>query len=114
MTDPRTTWAVARGGGAARAATESRGLDRRRHPGVVVVVGLLALSVGWFLVFGAWWLNSDGSTYLGTGRGVLNGIGFRLPDGSSPAWWNRPVFPVLIALPSLWGGGVEASNGRGP
>lgn len=81
----------------------------RRWQGPVVVGGLVALSVCWFLVFGAWWLNSDGSTYLGTGRGVLHGAGFRLPDGEALAWWNRPVYPVLVALPSRFGGGIEAS-----
>ncbi len=56
---------------------------------MVVVLGLVVLSVSWFLVFHAWWLNSDGSTYLGTGRSVLDGHGFRLPDGVTLAWWNR-------------------------
>jgi hypothetical protein len=80
-----------------------------RTQGLVVVGGLALVSICWFLVFGAWWLNSDGSTYLGTGRSALDGLGFRLPDGGAPAWWNRPVYPVVIALPSRFGGGIEAS-----
>jgi hypothetical protein len=78
---------------------------------VAVVLGLVALSVCWFLVFHAWWLNSDGSTYLGTGRSVLDGHGFRLPDGVTLAWWNRPVYPVVIALPSLVRGGFGGCSG---
>lgn len=81
----------------------------RRGAGLLVVGGLLVLSVCWFLVFHAWWLDSDGSTYLGTGRSALHGHGFRLPDGVSPAWWNRPIYPLLIALPSRFGGGVPAA-----
>ena len=80
-----------------------------RRRSLFVVGGLVALSVCWFLVFRAWWLNSDGSTYLGTGRSVLDGLGSRLPDGGSVEWWNRPVYPVLVALPSRVGGGIEAS-----
>ena len=66
------------------------------------------LSVCWFLVFRAWWLNSDGSTYLGTGRSVLDGLGFRLPDGGSSL-----VEPPRLSSPrrpaSRLGGGIEAS-----
>jgi hypothetical protein len=74
-----------------------------------VLGGLVALSICWFLVFNAWWLNSDGSTYLGTGRDALAGRGFRLPDGGALPWWNRPVYPVLIAVAAHLGGGVDAS-----
>jgi hypothetical protein len=93
-----------------RPPEEAVGSATTRRQGVVVVGGLVALSVCWFLFFGTWWLNSDGSTYLGTGRSALDGLGFRLPDGGAPAWWNRPVYPLLIAaLPSRFGGGIGAS-----
>ena len=82
-----------------------------RRRSLFVVGGLVALSVCWFLVFRAWWLNSDGSTYLGTGRGVLDGLGFRLPDGGSVEWWNRPVYPVLVALPHASGAGSRHPSG---
>lgn len=89
--------------------TGSPGAPTGSRRGLVVVGALVAVSVCWFVVFHVWWLNADGTTYLGTGRSVLHGRGFLLPDGTSPAWWNRPVYPALIALPSRVGGGVEAS-----
>jgi hypothetical protein len=90
-------------------AEEAVGSPATRKRDALVVGALALLSAGWFLVFHAWWLNSDGSTYLGTGRSALDGLGYRLPDGTTVAWWNRPVYPVLIALPSHFGGGIEAS-----
>ena len=78
-------------------------------PGVVVVLAVLAVAVGWFVLFDAWWLNSDGSSYLSVGKSFVDGHGFQLPDGDALAWWDRPAYPVLITAPWFVRESLEAS-----
>jgi hypothetical protein len=78
-------------------------------PGLIVVGAILLAAVGWFLVYDAWWVNSDGSAYLSLGRSFVDGHGFRLPDGEVLAWWNRPAYPVLLTAPWLVRESLEAS-----
>jgi hypothetical protein len=77
--------------------------------GLVVIGSILLAAIGWFLAFDAWWVNSDGSAYLGIGQSFVNGHGFRLPDGTALAWWNRPAYPVLLTAPWLTRESLEAS-----
>jgi hypothetical protein len=78
-------------------------------PGVVVILAVLAVAVGWFLLYDAWWLNSDGSSYLSVGKSFVDGHGFRLPNGDALAWWDRPAYPVLITAPWFVKESLEAS-----
>ena len=78
-------------------------------PGVVVILAVLAVAVGWFVLYDAWWLNSDGSSYLSVGKSFVDGHGFRLPNGDTLAWWDRPAYPVLITAPWFVKESLEAS-----
>lgn len=78
-------------------------------PGIVVIVAVLVVAIGWFLLYDAWWLNSDGSSYLSVGKSFVDGHGFRLPNGDALAWWNRPAYPVLITAPWFVKESLEAS-----
>lgn len=80
-----------------------------RGPGLVVVGAILVAAVGWFLLFDAWWLNSDGSAYLSLGKSFVNGRGYRLPDGTALAWWDRPAYPILLTAPWFVRESLEAS-----
>jgi hypothetical protein len=86
--------------------------DSSRVPwtaGLAVIGALLLAAIGWFLVFDAWWLNSDGSAYLSIGQSLIEGHGLRLPDGEVLAWWDRPAYPVLLTVPWLAHESLEAS-----
>jgi hypothetical protein len=72
----------------------------RRLVALLLVV-LTAAGVLWFVVLGAWWLNSDGSAYLSVGYNVIHGDGYRLIDGTPLHWWDRPVYPLALTAPWL-------------
>jgi hypothetical protein len=97
----------------ATASAPPRGPDEPRAvpwgPGIVVILAVLAVAIGWFLLYDAWWLNSDGSSYLSIGKSFVDGHGFRLPNGDALAWWNRPAYPVLITAPWFVKESLEAS-----
>ena len=80
-----------------------------RRRSLFVVGGLVALSVCWFLGLPRRVAELGQQHVPGDQPERLDGLGFRLPDGGSVEWWNRPVYPVLVALPSRVGGGIEAS-----
>jgi hypothetical protein len=74
---------------------------RARVAALALCGGLLLVGVGWFLVLGAWWLNSDGSAYLSLGSNVVHGRGYRLTDGTPLSWWDRPLYPLALTAPWL-------------
>jgi len=76
---------------------------------LLLIGGVLVLAIAWFVRFDGWWLNSDGSSYLGIGKSFVEGHGFKLPDGTALAWWDRPAYPVLLTAPWFIRESLEAS-----
>ncbi len=72
-----------------------------RGQALLLAVGLLVAAIAWFVWFHAWWLNSDGSSYLSIGFSFIKGHGFKLPDGSALSLWDRPAYPTLLTAPWL-------------
>ena len=74
-----------------------------------VLLGSALVGVVWFLLFGAWVVNPEGSGYLSVAYNIRRGLGPVLPDGSTIGAWRGPAYSALLGLPWIGGTSLRAS-----